>query len=266
MQRSAGDIIRFWRKKRSISQEALAAAINTSYRHLNYIENGKSSASRALLLRICAELELTVRARNLLLEASGHAPDHVEADLGKGEAKQALRILQSAVMATEKYPAMVIDRNLNVQLRNPAMDFIIHTFAKDPKGLLAEPLTIPRLNFHPTGLRDSIENICSVYDMHLGRIHRHVESSNVEKQSLRAFEEMKELAPDISGSKEAESPHLIIPIELERGCSKVRLVTAVGTLGETRDVTLDTYHIDYGFPADEESEAFLRNAAERGWR
>lgn len=249
-----------------MSQEALAAAINTSYRHLNYIENGKSSASRALLLRIGAELELTVRARNLLLEASGHAPDHIEADLGKNEAKQALRILESAVIATEKYPAMVIDKNLNVRLCNPAMNFIIRTFATDPKGLLEEPLTIPRLNFHSKGLRDSIRNLHSVYDMHLGRIHRHVESSDVEKQALRAFNQMKELAPDISLSKEAESPHLIIPIELERGCSKVRLVTAVGTLGETRDVTLDTYHIDYGFPADEESEAFLRNAAERGWR
>ena len=266
MQRSAGDIIRFWRKKRSMSQEALAAAINTSYRHLNYIENGKSSASRALLLRIGAELGLTVRARNLLLEASGHAPDHIEADLGKNEAKQALRILESAVIATEKYPAMVIDKNLNVRLCNPAMNFIIRTFATDPKGLLEEPLTIPRLNFHSKGLRDSIRNLHSVYDMHLGRIHRHVESSDVEKQALRAFNQMKELAPDISLSKEAESPHLIIPIELERGCSKVRLVTALGTLGETRDVTLDTYHIDYGFPADEESEEFLSKAAELGWR
>ena len=55
MERSPGDIIRFWRKKRQLSQMVLG---------------------------------LIARARNALLVAAGHAPSYRELDLSADEAAQ----------------------------------------------------------------------------------------------------------------------------------------------------------------------------------
>ena len=67
MERSAGDIIRFWRKKRQLSQMAMADLLDVSFRHMNFLENDKTRGSADLLQRLGEELELTFRARNALL-------------------------------------------------------------------------------------------------------------------------------------------------------------------------------------------------------
>jgi hypothetical protein len=43
------------------------------------------------------------------------------------------------------------------------------------------------------------------------------------------------------------------------------LVTAVATLGWSRDVTLEDVRIEYGFPVDDASNDFLQAAQAAGW-
>ena len=271
MERSAGDIIRYWRKKRSLSQMALADKLDISFRHMNYVENDKTRGSRDLLLRMGRELELTYRARNALLAASGYSPEYKELDLSADEAAQARRILEFALQAAEPYPANIIDAHLNIVMRNKAMDFVIEHFAGDPVALLEKPLTMPRLNFHPDGLIASMRNPEEAFGMQLGRVHRYLESSEFEYQSLQMIKELEALRPDVlsttSAGREAENerPHLLIPIQLQRGGVCLNIITVVATLGWSQDITLEELHIEYGFPADDESNAFLQEAQSNGW-
>ena len=250
---------------------ALADKLDISFRHMNYVENDKTRGSRDLLLRVGKELELTYRARNALLTASAHAPEHKELDLSADEAAQARRILEFALQAAEPYPANIIDAHLNVVMRNKAMDFVIEHFAGDPAALLAEPLTMPRLNFHPDGLIASMRNPEEAFGMQLGRVHRYLEASEFEYQSLQTVKELEALRPDILSPTSADSdtenerPHLLIPIQLHCGKLELNVITVVATLGWAQDITLEELHIEYGFPADDASNAFLQAAQRNGW-
>jgi transcriptional regulator with XRE-family HTH domain len=269
MERSAGDIIRFWRRKRQLSQMALADRLDVSFRHMNFLENNKTGGSAELLQRLGEELNLTFRARNALLAASGHAARYEELDLSTEEAAQARRILEFALTAAEPYPANIIDSNLNIVMRNRAMDFVIEYFAGAPTELLSEPLTMARLNFHPSGLIGTLLNPGEVFDMQLGRVHRYLEGVDFDPDAMAVIEQLKQLQPPVSDqagdSADTESPHLLIPMRLQNGPHLLELVTAVATLGWSRDVTLEELRIEYAFPADDASNEFLQAAQAADW-
>ena len=50
--------LRYWRKKKNISQVKLAAMINISPNYLNAVENGKNFPSPEVIQHICDSLEL----------------------------------------------------------------------------------------------------------------------------------------------------------------------------------------------------------------
>jgi len=151
------------------------------------------------------------------------------------------------------------------------MDFVIEHFAGDPAALLAKPLTMPRLNFHPDGLISSMSNPEEAFGMQRGRVHRYLEASEFEYESMQMVKELEALRPDVlspsaaGGAAENERPHLLIPIQLQRGKLHLNVITVVATLGWTQDITLEELHVEYGFPADDASNAFLQEAQRNGW-
>src|SRR5690349_6325945 len=76
-----GDLLRGWRQARRLSQLDLALESDISARHLSYVENGRSRASREMVERLAQVLEVPLRDRNLLLLAAGYAPAHGESNL-----------------------------------------------------------------------------------------------------------------------------------------------------------------------------------------
>ncbi|THD44382.1 MAG: hypothetical protein E7774_10620 [Bradyrhizobium sp.] len=57
----------------------------------------------------------------------------------------------------------------------------------------------------------------------------------------------------------SEEPDPTIPIELQFGERRIRLVTTTTIFGAPQDVALQELRIEMSFPADEESEALLRS-------
>ena len=65
-----GDILRAWRRRRHLSQLALALEAEISQRHLSCLESGRARPSRAMLLHLAARLGIPLRERNALLLAA----------------------------------------------------------------------------------------------------------------------------------------------------------------------------------------------------
>ena len=59
---TAGELIRFWRTRRGLSQLELSLDANVSTKHLSFVENGRSSPSRQLLVD-CGRRTGTARTR-----------------------------------------------------------------------------------------------------------------------------------------------------------------------------------------------------------
>lgn len=79
---SFGALLREWRRRRQMSQLALALEAGVSQRHLSFVESGRAQVSRELALRLAEWLDVPLRERNHLLLAAGYAPAYSERALG----------------------------------------------------------------------------------------------------------------------------------------------------------------------------------------
>src|SRR5262245_48284510 len=73
-----GDLLREWRAARGMSQLDLALSAGVSARHVSFIETGRSTPSRSMILLLADVLDVPLRQRNRLLETAGYANAYVE--------------------------------------------------------------------------------------------------------------------------------------------------------------------------------------------
>src|SRR5262249_51789778 len=76
-----GRLLKDWRGRRGFSQLDLASAARTTQRHLSFIESGRATPSREMILRLAATMNLSLRQQNALMLAVGYAPVWRERDL-----------------------------------------------------------------------------------------------------------------------------------------------------------------------------------------
>ena len=57
-----------------MSQLDLACEAEISTKHLSFLETGRSTPSREMVLHLAERLDVPLRARNALLNAAGYAP------------------------------------------------------------------------------------------------------------------------------------------------------------------------------------------------
>ena len=72
--RSVGELLREWRLRRRMSQLLLATEAEISTRHLSFVESGRASPSREMVMHLAERLAVPLRERNALLIAAGYAP------------------------------------------------------------------------------------------------------------------------------------------------------------------------------------------------
>jgi transcriptional regulator with XRE-family HTH domain len=78
---NVGELLRSWRKRRGLSQQALSLDSAISTRHLSFVETGRAKPSREMVVHLAEQLEVPLRDRNGLLLAAGFAPLHGERTL-----------------------------------------------------------------------------------------------------------------------------------------------------------------------------------------
>jgi transcriptional regulator with XRE-family HTH domain len=121
---TVGELIRFWRTQRRLTQMALALDANLSTKHLSFVETGRSRPSRQLLIHLAQHLDLPIAERNRLLLAGGFAPPYLEQPYD-GEVMQPLRESLSRLLeAYEPYPALIVDGLWNLIEANRAASLL----------------------------------------------------------------------------------------------------------------------------------------------
>ena len=113
-----GRLLKDWRERRGLSQLALAIAARTTQRHLSFVESGRATPSREMVLRLGATLSLPLRQQNALLLAAGFAPAWKERDLSTPDLAVVNSALDYMLAQNEPYPAFVIDRCWNLLRAN----------------------------------------------------------------------------------------------------------------------------------------------------
>src|ERR1700678_4782495 len=105
-----GELPRYWRHERGKSQLDLSLDTGISQRHLSFVESGRSTPSRDFLSIVSDALNIPLRERNVLLLASGFAPQFSEQSMDAGQMAIVPQAVDRMLQQHEPHPALVLDR------------------------------------------------------------------------------------------------------------------------------------------------------------
>jgi transcriptional regulator with XRE-family HTH domain len=252
-----GTLLQEWRRRRRLSQLALATGSAVSARHLSFIETGRARPSREMVLHLADRLDLPLRERNRLLLAAGYAPVFGEHRLDGAELQQVREALARFLAAHEPYPAIVVDRGWNLVLANEPIGLITEGVAPE---LLEPPANALRIALHPGGLAPDILNFADWSGHVLRRLRRQVELTE-DADLARLYDELAGYPDVVTDAAEVPAgDEILLPLRLRRGDRELSFFTTVAVFGTALDVTLAELTIEAFYPADAETAAALAQA------
>jgi transcriptional regulator with XRE-family HTH domain len=254
--RTAGELLRFWRLRRRLSQLELALEAEVSTRHLSFVETGRAQPSRQLLLHLAQQLDLPLAERNRLLLAGGYAPIYLDEPY-HGETMRSLRdSLRRLLDAHQPNPALIVDGLWNLVEANAAAALLWD--GVDPE-LLTPPVNMLRLAVHPGGLPriSSMTAACNTPLIHqLKRRSR----DNADAALAELVDEVESYLPAQPAMTPVHQPVVTLNLRTREG--DVSLFTVIATLGTPLEVTAASLAIETFLPADDASAARLRTLAD----
>jgi transcriptional regulator with XRE-family HTH domain len=252
--------LRWWRQHRGLSQLELASRAGISQRHLSFLELGRASASRDMVLRLADALNVPLRQHNALLLAAGFAPAWPETELGAPELAQISSAVDYMLTQQEPFPAVAIDRHWNLLKANKGagrlVEFLVGPLPAGASVNLADALVAPNV------LRPFLVNWAEVvrYFIRSVKTDAAADGSDETNALLDRLLAYKGVGPAIRDAVFEQISGPVLPMHFRKDGTKLSLFTTIATLGTPRDVTAQELRIESFFPMDDETAEVLR-----GW-
>lgn len=252
---TVGELLRFWRTHRRMSQLELAVDAEVSTKHLSFVETGRAQPSRQLLVHLANHLDLPPAEQNRLLLAGGYAPRYLDQPYDSAAMLPLREPLRELIDAHMPNPALIVDGLWNLVDANDAAALLWE--GVDPE-LLKPPMNMLRLSVHPGGLPSisSMTAACS-----LGLIHQLKRKSRdtADEALANLLDEVESYLPDKPPTAPAQQP--MVTLDLNTRLGPVRLFTLIATIGAPLEVTAASLAIETFLPANPDSATRLRQLA-----
>jgi transcriptional regulator with XRE-family HTH domain len=249
--------LRRWRGSRRWSQLELALRAGTTQRHLSFMEQGRSTPGRTMVVRLAESLELSLRERNALLLAAGYAPLFPESRLDDAVLRPVREALDGILEGHLPYPAVIVRPYGELVAANAALEVLTAGAAPE---LLEPPVNVLRLALHPEGMARRVEN--------LAEWARHVLES-LRAQAMRSPDpRLDAFLAELEGYVPPMAPgpdHLgfAVPLRLRCAEGELGLITTLTSFATAVDITLAELHLEAFLPADDATARILRDRAMR---
>ena len=250
-----GELLRTWRRRRSLSQLELALEADVSSRHVSFLETGRARPSRDMVLRLAEHLDVPLRERNRLLLAAGYAPQYAERSLDEPEMAPIHEALDRFLRAHEPYPAVILDRHYNLLSANDAAGVLTDGVAPE---LLEPPANALRVTLHPLGMAPRILNLGEWSAHLLQRLRR--QGAITGDPELEALHDELSTYPGVSlePPPDGRAGHdIVLPLRLCDGGRELAFFSTVSTFGTPVEITLAELTIEAFYPANATTAARL---------
>ena len=245
-----GALVRHWRQRRRLSQQALSDQCGVSTRHLSYIETGKARPSPTMVGQLSEALAVPLRERRRLFTAAGFVPDASELPLDSPGMAQVNEALEQILAGHEPYPALVIDGGWDLVSANEAAYRLL---ADVPADLLEPPVNVIRLSLDPRGLAPRIANLDEWRAAIMSRVrHEH---------DLTGDARLAALLADFPVPRPHPTPGIVLTLRLRAGDTVLSFLTTTTVFGTAGDVTVAELAIEALYPADAATRDQLSAAA-----
>jgi transcriptional regulator with XRE-family HTH domain len=250
---SVGDLLKVWRQKRRLSQLDLACEAEISTRHLSFVETGRATPSREMVLLLAERLEIPLRDRNTLLLAAGYAPAYPARPMADPKLEAVRKAVEMVLTGHEPFPALSVDRHWTLLACNRAVPLLLQGVAEP---LLQAPVNVLKLSLHPEGLAPRIANLLQWREHVLGRLRHQVEAT----ADPVLMELLKELSayPVEARQEDGEDRGVIVPLSLVTRHGVLHFVSTTTVFGTPLDVTIAELAIESFFPADANTGEMMR--------
>lgn len=254
-ERGVGELLREWRHRRKLSQLDLAIQADVSARHVSFVETGRTTPSRSMVLHLAEQLDVPLRERNRLLIAAGHAPEFRGRDWSDPALRRARDAVQRVLHLHEPYPALAVDQRWNLVQANGC----VRVFFDDVDAALLEPpINMMRLGLHPKGFASRLRNLEQVRAFLLPRLARQVMATG-DPELAALHEELRSYG--LPCPADSDPGAITLPIQLCHRDVELAFFSTITTFGAAFDITLDEIAVEAYFPADDETAAYLRELA-----
>jgi len=254
-QRPVGALMRQWRERRRLSQLDLAMQADISTRHLSFVETGRSTPSRAMVLHLAEQLDVPLRERNGLLVAAGYAPVYAETALDDPQLSAVRAAVRQVLTGHEPYPAVVVDRQWTLVDANAGVALLTEGVAPE---LLAPPANALRVSLHPDGMAPRIVNLGEWRAHLLGRLRRQA-AHTADPALVQLYDELRAYPCDQPEVELPGSGDIVVPLRLRHAGRELAFFSTVATFGTPLDITVAELAIDAFFPADPATTAVLHS-------
>jgi transcriptional regulator with XRE-family HTH domain len=260
--RSVGDLLREWRQRRRMSQLDLACEAEISTKHLSFLETGRATPSREMVLHLAERLDVPLRARNALLHAAGFAPVFPERRLDDPAMAAARQAIDLVLAGHEPHPALAVDRHWCMAAANRAVAPLMT--GVDPE-LLRPPVNVLRVSLHPSGLARRTVNLAEWRAHILEGLRRQIDVSGdpvlVDLMAeLRSYGVPSSAAPIAANTDFAT---VAIPFRLATDDGVLSFFSTITVFGTPIDVTLSELALECFYPADQATADAMRRLVSR---
>lgn len=249
-----GTLVRHWRNLRGLTQLSLAVRMETTTRHLSYLENGRSRPGRDVVLRLGEALDLPLRTRNDLLVAAGLAPEFPASELHSPALAPYRQAVLQMIAAIHPFPAFVVDAKFSVKETNEVGRRLLPSVSSGEGVNLVDAL------LGPGPAREMIANFAEVaWSLHTRLVRATSSMTTPEVLELRA--RIEEYLRDVPRPPAGANGDPVICPTFKVGDVLVRTIGMTMRFGPSRDVMLEELSVDVLCPRDELAARFFQDLA-----
>ncbi len=252
--------LRWWRRHRGLSQLDLAGRTEISQRHLSFMELGRASPSRDMVMRLASALDVPLRQHNALLIAAGFAPVWRQTDLAAPELNEIRSAIDYMLAQQEPFPGVAVDRHWNLLQANAGavrlVEFLVGPLAPGTPINMADALVAPDV------LRPHLVNWAEVVRYFIRSVEADAAADGRPEtaallERLLGYDGVR-AAVNAAPDEPAMAP--VLPMHFRKGNTDLLMFTTIATLGTPQDITLQELRIECFFPMDGATADILR-----GW-
>jgi transcriptional regulator with XRE-family HTH domain len=250
----AGVLLRQWRDIRGKTQLELSFDAGVSQRHISFVESGRSTPSRQMLLDLAQALDVPLRERNELLMAAGYAPLYSDQALDAPVMNSISKALQRMLRQHEPFPAIVMDRHWNVLMTNDAAPRLFNCFVD--MAARPSPRNLLHLMFDPAGMRPFVSNWPQTARGLLARVYREALGHVIDERTKVLLAELSQypgVKPEWRVPSQGDAMPMI-PLTFVKDGVTLNYFSMITTVGTPQTVTAEELRLECLFPAEDSTE------------
>lgn len=253
---SFGHSLKYWRRRRGLSQLELATEAQTTPRHISFIETGRSRPGRDLILRLARTLGLLARDTNALLVSAGFGPAFAQRSLDEEAMRPFAATIRTILDNHDPFPGSASDALGRIHMTNAAHRRVFPGAAERTPEQAIDAFYGRRAGF-------DFENWPEVAWAYADRWRLEASRSRSAELSRLAVRAESHLA-DVPRPNPQEADSAVMSPRVRIGGEVFSTFATILRFDTARDLTLAEIRIELVFPADAKTEALFRRASDEG--